>query len=206
MTEPDTDLLPYTRTQLSNAISALIDEKPHSFEDEDGKHRIEWVHSLLTQLQEAVTASRDGMNTGVAKSKPPLWLDAVDLLHEIDRNVRTWAPGPDTLHKLRHIDGLKWRPQDVPLLEQWAQDIHNWCERIKLLLSEESVKTVAAACPECDEKTVYRWRAGERIRQPALQITTKGCTCRNCHTTWAPEHFELLAAALQCEPIEGVVR
>lgn len=206
MTEPDTDLLPYTRTQLSNAISALIDEKPHTLHEEDGT-RIVWVESMLGQLEEAVTASQNTMHRGAARSKPPLWVDAVDLLHEINRTTRSWWPQPtlNTVGSLREIDAATWRPQDVPDLNEWTAQIRRWCTAIETLLSEERTMTVTGACPQCDTKTVHRWIDGERVRKPALQITTKGCVCLNCREVWPPERFALLAAALECKPIEGVL-
>lgn len=209
MTEPDTDLLPYTRTQLSNAISALVDDKPISVPSEKGGlARIVWTRALYTQLEEAIGGAQGAAHRGASRSKPPLWVDAVDLHHEINRTIRTWwqLPTLDTPASLAEIDQAAWRPQDVPLLDGWAKQLRKWCTQIETLLSEERTWTVKGACPQCNTITVHRWIDGDRIQKPALHVTTKGCTCLNCHEVWPPENFRILAAALECAPIEGVVQ
>lgn len=209
MTELADEYLPHARTQLSNAISALVDEKPQSVtDDKGGATRIVWTQSLFAQLEEAIGGAQGAANRGASRSKPPLWVDAVDLHHEINQTIRTWwqLPTLDTPASLTEIDDAAWRPQDVPLLDGWSKQLRKWCTAIETLLSEERSWTVKGACPQCETVTVHRWIDGDRIQKPALHVTTKGCTCLNCHEVWPPERFQILAAALECAPIEGVVQ
>ncbi|OMC52532.1 hypothetical protein A5742_16415 [Mycolicibacterium fortuitum] len=194
MTEPDTDLLPYTRTQLSNAISALVDNKPTSLVDEDGgETQIVWVTSLYEQLVDA-KAGFPQEHMGVARSRPPFWTEAVNQLHEIDREVAQWIPGPgDTVERLRAIDAEAWSPEDVALLNSWAKQLERWCAKINDILHPGARKTLNDPCPSCGEKTVYRWQDGERLRQPALQISTDGIWCQNRECDFAHEFPERLA-------------
>jgi hypothetical protein len=193
----DDHQLPHVRRKLGHAIHALINPVP---EITNGK--IRHTESLYHQLAQAIPGSKQH-RSGVAQSQPPMWLDAMDLLTEIDTHVRRWQPdtdtyqGPPTVARLTLIDQRTWRPQDTPLLAGYANQLKAWTKRIQTLLTDQHVKHLPAACPACDKTTIYRRdSAGELVRQPALQITTHGCECQACHTTWGPEKFLFLAKLL----------
>lgn len=88
--------LPAARQRLGNAISALIDDKPHTIQHDTQGTRVEWVQSLYTQLADAVHTGpgQDGAYLGVPASKPPLWTEAADILRDIDKTIRKWQPDP----------------------------------------------------------------------------------------------------------------
>lgn len=198
--------LPESLGRLGNAISALIDPKPQTVED-----RIIWVDSLYTQLVEALPGEQ-GSGQGVARSLPPVWLDAADLKCEIDTTVSVWLPAPvidllegDTMPltvlRLEQLEKKAWRPQDTRQIDQIAGIVESWAANIKNLLSPTPKWSLPAPCPSCNRTTVYRRDSGgEMVRQPALQIGVDGCTCLACKTVWPPERFVLLSKVLSMLP------
>jgi hypothetical protein len=215
--QEDGDLVGALR-RLGDAISALTDPRA---EVADGKTH--WLDSYYIELRDALPGDQ-GSGHGVARSLPALWLDALDLLTEIDTAVRCWEPTdpgfdgdlteeptPPTILRLRVIErhgcrGRSWRPQDTSKVEQIAGNIESWVASIKSLLTPVPAWTLPSPCPSCNTATVYRKdAAGELIRRPALQIGPQGCVCAKCHATWAPEYFTHLARVLGYELPEGVL-
>lgn len=206
--------LPQARRQLDDAISALADPQPQTLHD----GTLTWLDSAYVQLRDAIPGSKRD-RTGVAGSQPPLWIDACQLLHEIDTAVAAWErpfpalcgdlsdePPPITILRLRAISDRSWRPQDVHSIQQIVAALESWCENITALLSDIPRWHLPAPCPACGRKTIYRHdNTGELVRQPALQITPQGCVCAGCHTTWAPQYFTHLARVLGYALPEGVL-
>jgi hypothetical protein len=157
------------------------------------------VHSLYEQLVDAVaaTARHDGFRS-VHRSMPAIWADAFDVARDIDDAVREWCPeGDSTPHGLRSLACAKWRPQDTQTVEDMAARVEVWTAKIAALLAPEKPKSISAPCPACGETRVYRKdSAGETVRQPALQITTRGCVCVACEAVWGPERFLFLCKLL----------
>jgi hypothetical protein len=206
--------LPAARNRLENAISKVIDPKPQYADN-----RVHWLDSLYSQVQAAVLAMRKGSSTHAFGSQPPGWIDAMDLLRDIDRQAAGWEPSwhlypyrlsvdtpTATVLRLNTIERRRWRPQDVSAIDDISAWLERWAKRVDKLLTAEPVKHIPAPCPACETQWVYRVDdVGERVRQPALQITTLGCTCMNCNHTWAPEYFTHLARVLGCELPAGVL-
>ncbi len=188
-------------TDLTHAIHQLTAPIP---DYTDGQLR--YTDSLYQQLTNAVPGQFLG-RTGTPRSQPPLWIDAVDLLARIDTQTRTWCPeGNDTPQRLQTLTGRPWRPQDVNLLTTYSQQIRAWTKTITNLLTDQHTKHIPAPCPACNTTTIHRPdNAGDIVRQPALQITTHGCECQNCHTTWGPEKFLFLARLLGFDMPAGVL-
>lgn len=159
--------------------------------------------SLYLQLWDAVDgeSTNGGGAGGGAKSRPPFWIDAWDLKNEIDQTLEAWQPAftgvPATVGRLRCFVQRKWRPQDAKQMEGAAAVVAAWTNQVDELLNPKPKWTLAAACPACGTKTVYRKdSAGESVRQPALQIGPTGCTCISCRYVWDPSRFQILAGAL----------
>lgn len=218
MTAPQTTEdgnLPDARRKLDDAISSLIDPKPRYTESEAGTV---WLDPLYAQLQDAVPGEKQH-RSGVPRSQAPLWVDAVDLLREIDTAVAAWEPPwpeipgdlttdppPPTVLRLQTIQARTWRPQDTTHIKTITARITTWTERITTLLADTHIKTLSAPCPACGKTTVYRQdSAGELVRQPALQITTIGCQCQACKTSWAPDLYMHLARVLGYDLPAGVL-
>lgn len=205
--------LPAALKALGLALSALIEPKPHH----DDHHGIVWVDSLYTQLLEELPGRQgDGQHNGVARSIPPICVDAADLLHEIDDAVAEWEPRPlidladdllppITVIRLQALEKRKWRPQDVNGIQQIAAAVNGWVSSIKNLLTPKRKWSLPTPCPACGTAVVYRQYAGERVRSAALEITTAGCVCQHCRHTWAPEYYQHLARTLGYALPEGVL-
>lgn len=211
--------LPAAKTKLGNAISALIDPKPHTLKREydDGTSvGVEWIDSLYDQLTDAIPGGQ-GNASRVPQSSPPMCIDAVDLMHKINTRTAEWEPRPEidasgditttmAIIRLKSLDNHGWRPQDTTHIENIAAEIESWCEAIKSLLNPARQWTLPNPCPACDVAIVYRRNSsGEVVRQPALQIGPAGCVCQNCHYGWSPEYFVHLARVLGYELPQGIL-
>lgn len=175
----------------------------------DGK--LLWASSRYMQLRDATAGEQ--VNTGGgggSKSQPPCWLDAVDLLAEIDAAVECWQPAfsgvPATVGRLRWIEKRSWRPQDVRQIEQIIGAVAEWAAQIDALLDPPRRWTLPSPCPNCDTATVYRKdNGGDDVRQPALQIGPDGCVCIKCKAFWPPSKFLWLANVLGFEKPSGLL-
>ncbi|AAR26716.1 hypothetical protein PBI_CHE9D_104 [Mycobacterium phage Che9d] len=204
------------RKKLGIAISALIDPKPTTRQLEDGTSRIEWLDSLYDQLIDALPGGQ-GNASRVPQSSPPMCLDAVDIIRDIDTLTAQWEPRPNldasvdnpqpiAVQRLQAIDKRQWRPQDTTLVEDITAQVDKWCDKITATLNPQRKWTLPNPCPACNTAVVYRKNSsGDPVRQPALQIGPLGCECQNCHTTWGPEYFQHLAKVLGYSLPQGVL-
>lgn len=162
--------------------------------------------SLLDQLRH-FTSARTGQTRARAGGFAPIQVDALDLLTTIDRQTAIWCAEPGTTaDRLNWIADRQYRPQDTPDLHTMAATINAWADQAAQIIDPPSRMSVAAPCPECDATVVYRPDSGgEVVRQPALQISDRGCQCQRCRTLWPPESYQLLAQVLQLPAPEGVV-
>lgn len=205
--------LPQARRELHDAVCDLANPRP-----EYTDAGTVWLDSLYLQLQGAVPGEKQ-QRSGVARSQPPAWIDAIDTLRDIDRTVTGWEPRwpaipgdlatdpePPTVLRLRIINERTWRPQDTAEVKKIAAKIRWWVDHITTLLADTHVKHISAACPACGKTTVYRKdSAGELVRQPALQITTMGCVCQACRASWSPDLYLHLARVLGYDLPAGVL-
>lgn len=201
---PDEGSLPQAKLRLSRAVWALIDPQRQMF---DGEMRS--APSLYLQLRDSVPGAQ-GSGHGTARSLPPCWLDAIDLLSEIDTALEIWQPQADgvpvTVGRLRVLEAKGWRPQDTRQVEQIAANLEAWALEIVALLDPPAKKTLPNPCPACNTATVYRRDSGgELVRQPALQFGPQGCYCVKCRAVWAPNRFLFLAKVLGYEMPAGVL-
>lgn len=166
-----------------------------------------YAPSLYATLA-ADLAGTQGDSRTPAKSLPPLWIDACQLLYDIDSKVSRWCPKPgNTQKRLEMLDNKTWRPQDTNHVQEIARTVESWCETITSLLDPESIKHISAACPSCGSDKVFRRdSAGETVRQPALKLVTNvGCTCQACDAHWAPDKYLFLCKLLGFDLPEGVL-
>lgn len=198
--------LPAARRHLDNAVSALIDPKPHTLRRDNGTTEITWIDSLYDQLTDAV-AGQTGARSG-GRSSVPVWVDVVELLDAITATARDWYGDPtaDTIACLVAVQSRNWRPQDTALMHKIADKLTGFADKIGELLNPEPViylmapdKPEAAACTACSVQHVWKKDPGDNNRpkrQPALKVTAAGCHCQNCGATWEPGALRVLAAAL----------
>lgn len=166
-----------------------------------------YAPSLYLTLKSDLAGTQGDTRTP-AKSLPPLWIDACQLLQDIDRKTIRWCPRPgDTPARLQLISFQKWRPQDTDAVHAIAGIVEHWCESILHLLNPDASKYITAACPQCERQTVHRKdSAGEVVRQPALKlVANQGCTCQACGAFWAPDRYLFLCRLLGFELPDGVL-
>ncbi|WP_458793925.1 DUF7341 domain-containing protein [Nocardia terpenica] len=141
------------------------------------------------------------------RSRPPGWLDGIMWFAEVDRTVREWCRdpvhgnGPETVQRLNSVAARTFVQDDERTVRQWTQDLRRWTDRAHRLLRPERRWMLSAACPECGVRFIHRYNeSGELVRQAALQLTVRGCTCQACKSTWMPDQFAVLANALKSPP------
>lgn len=208
--ETQTETVAFTTTQFHDAINALVGMRKGTIHTDHGR-RIGVRDSRYTEITADIRGQQGTELGGVARSMPPLWVDAIDWLNKVDTTVAEWigengtGSTPDRLYSLTE---KTWRPQDVPMLQRMTDNIDRWCKRADVLLDPPAKHQweLAASCPACDTKTVHRPDAGgEWVRQAALAVNEDGCVCLSCDTRWSPDYFKFLAAAIGCPLPEGVL-
>ncbi|WP_068059301.1 DUF7341 domain-containing protein [Nocardia xishanensis] len=217
MSEATPELVAGAHTAFVDAVHALIGLRPDTITRDDGTTTIV-LDSLYAELLEARHGEQRSDPTAgtVYKSRPPLWIDAASLLHQIDRTVAGWwrhLPADDhglpaTVRRLHALVDHDWRPQDVGELRRMTRTVEDWVQRVKTLLPEEVTHTweLRAACPACGETTLHvDDGSGELVRRAVLQANQSGAHCLACTTTWAPEYFAILARTIGAGLPEGVL-
>ncbi|WP_409430560.1 hypothetical protein ACJEIK_26350 [Mycobacterium sp. SMC-16] len=176
--------------------------------------------SLYRQLADGVDSYRGLASRGVARSRPPMWVEAEDMLSNIDLMVGVWPTGRagTVAQQLQALANKSWSVHQVRQVRRLATIIESWCDDIVILLNEEHTKHLRdrdedgrwrnVACPACGVDTVYHQdSAGEHVRTPALRIVAQyGADCANCGHYWAPNQYMELATELGCERPEGVLQ
>ena len=197
----DEKTLPQAKRNLTDAVHRLTAPQ-HRILGDVLRTAPSRYHQLCAEI-----AGTQGENHAPPKSMPPLWIDAAQLIADIDRQARRWAPAPaDTTARLQHIAQVSWTPKDTEHVFSISITIAKWCNTIDALLEPVSVKDVSAACPACGAKHIYRMKDGERVRQAALQIITEtGCTCQACDTHWGPELYLHLARVIGFDTLPGIL-
>jgi hypothetical protein len=192
------------RTKLARAVQRLTAPRNAHFLD-----NVRIAPSLYTQLVSDLAGTQGDTRTP-AKSLPPLWIDACQLIVDMDRTTAKWANGQfnDTPHRLQALSfAATWRPQDTHHVNTIATTVDSWCDKIINLLDPQSRKEITAPCPSCGKRVVYRKDpAGELVRQAALVlIVGQGCTCLSCDAHWSPDYYMHLARLLKCDLPAGVL-
>lgn len=148
---------------------------------------------LYVQLVDTVAGQQGSGNRGIARSLPPVWVDAADQINNIDLMVNVWPTGAagNTVTQLRALAAKTWTVEQTRQVRRLAGIVNAWADDIDALLNREHVKYITAACPACNTETVqHRDSAGELVRAPALQVVTEqGCTCQHCGHYWAPNKY-----------------
>ena len=174
---------------------------------------------LIDQLGNSIEGHRGTGNRGVARSLPPVWTDAVDLINDIEAAAKSWPrvlPAPNiapakppttTVQRIRALPDRRWRPQDCGRLQKITLALNGWAVDIGDLLHPPRRMSLAAPCPACGATRAYRTdSAGDRVRVPVLQVdAVRGAECLKCHASWGPGQFLFLCSVLGFDRPVGVL-
>jgi len=164
--------------------------------------------SLYDQLRSDLAGTQGDTRTP-AKSLPPVHIDALELLKDIDGKARTWTGrnGNTTPDRLFMLINKHFRPQDTKQVTEMATTVDRWCETICNLLDPRSQLHISAPCPSCGKSVIYRRDSGgDLVREEALKWTpVAGFECQACKASWSPLQTLFFARLLGIELPEGVL-
>jgi hypothetical protein len=197
--QPDGNL-PLAMRELDDAVRALCSPLSRLI-----NNRLVQIPSRYLQLRDATDGEQSNTGGGGgAKSRPPFWTDAFDLIREIDDALACWQPAftgvPATIGRLRCLQARPWRPQDCRQISQITAACLEWAGKVDALLDPPRRWSLPSPCPACGTAIVYRRDGDDMVRQAALQLAAHGCHCTKCHAVWAPDKFVFLARLLGSLP------
>ena len=188
MTDPQT--LPDHINQLDDAIFQLTRVRTRRHNGAVHTSPSYWV-----QMQQAVHGTQTGNRTNlIAESRAPLWVTGHDWCARVEKKVREWLPHKQghTLTLLLALPEQRWTPEQVGHVGKMTIEIRRWVADAEKDLDGESELEYKNACPECEERYVWRHIDGEDVKVPAITITTSLVRCKWCGTEWEPEWFARL--------------
>lgn len=193
------------QVQIADLIEELCDPRQHreqrwTWSDQRNKVKLP-DHTtiqpgLLAQLYEAVepilgkTGDNQGGSRGVARSTPPLRIEALDRYLEIANAVDDWceylhielANRPTTQSRLRALAGADTTSDQAAEL---LADLHRWRAWASTLTGWQTIyQPNRAYCPvlECGAQGTLR-----------INLTRKSAICTACRSWWDEATIGLLA-------------
>jgi hypothetical protein len=190
-------------SEIADQVSELVEPRKHRepfWTWTKGRHRKLETHvtqqgSLLDQLRAQLPPSTSDSDTdapigsGGAKGSPPLAVDVLDVLMEIETGSTWWTA--DRLHRdLRETveDNLRLLVGAAVRLEDWvlkdlSRDVAGWYAKAATLTGWASPPfTPRAPCPLCGTKGTLR-----------INPDQKRGMCVQCRETWDETNIGLLA-------------
>ncbi|MCD7100462.1 DUF7340 domain-containing protein [Pseudoclavibacter sp. 13-3] len=202
--------------------------------DTGQRSRFVRVPGLLEQLESSVLPGR-GMSGGAAQFSPlPVNALAMELFerlnHEISQAWRYAQVRPDAVvpfgdpgPRLREWAAAVFSDSDLVVVGDEHAGVQytalgfveHLVEQIESCLNPVRTEEITGVrCPACGQTHVVTTSAaGEEVRSWVLQVVKTldgrptGIQCRNpdCGASWRRDQFVLLAAALGCGPLSGLV-
>lgn len=192
--------------ELRQAVADLVDPIGRKVLRDDGTATAHVAPSLLDQLQDAVGNS--GGRGGVARRDVPMPISAAarDLLTAVtfgaaDMHYKAIRRDcPDLADQVRATAAIAGRWTDWQAIIRVVEQLHAWAHEIRELLDPPRRMHVAAPCPACSERMVWREAAGDVVQVPALQLLDDlECVCLACGHRWPPSklgHLKLSMAVM----------
>lgn len=212
MSEETAELVAGAHTAFADAVHALVGLRPDTIERDDYTCETVVLDSLYAELLEAKYGEKQDQGSvrrAVHGSNAPGNTDIISLLDRIDRRVHLWWPSspfepaeqPITVRRLYALVDYQWRPQDVAELRSMTREVQAWADRAEALLTGGRTWELRAPCPSCGETVVNDTdSSGETVRRYVLQANLSSAACLACGTTWAPEHYKVLAGMIGTLP------
>nr|QOL00340.1 hypothetical protein [uncultured organism] len=173
------------------AVEALTYRQRDTVSRDNGTTEVVFVDSLLDQVIAMVRpsgeASRGGSSSGKPHSRPPLSVDALTLIVEIERCTESH----DLAAGIRTIARTLERTHDTAGQTDFTERLRRWIVRVKAMTGNAETRTrpLPINCPACQSFWVWDLRDGEPVRTYAVFTTFRGDEvasfgCLVCKTTW----------------------
>lgn len=203
--------------ELRHAVHRLIDPRLRirSYREVgtgDLRREVHRIPSILDEVTESLGGMEEGIvGQGQGRSIPPLWIDGLKFLREVDYEVRSWlratkagSTAGSTVEVLEALAEATWRPQDHRKVVNFTAQITRWVYEGDRLLAGSSLFPLRnTACPECGEKTVRKQnQEGQWGSVDALLVSVHGARCLACGRTWDSSMFRYLGKMLGCKSPE----
>lgn len=189
--------------ELKPALHALADAIAGLIEPVEGyiNGETRYAQPIYMQLYDELAGAQGGGFHAPAKSIPPLWVEGLDLLTNIDSMVEIWQPAytgtPPTVGRLKWLLQRKWRPQDTEGIHKRAAIIEAWTLDIQNALDPPTQWTLPDPCPRCKADVAYKPDGtGTLGRVKPLQISPEVAHCLVCRAKWVSDYFPLLGKML----------
>ncbi|MEV2222687.1 hypothetical protein AB0E01_22745 [Nocardia vinacea] len=177
--------------ELERAVDQLASPRYMRVDLRDGDVYTARKPCLWTEMAEHPMLQREpgvGARKAAAKSAPPLRLEVVDWLRDVQRHVTLWVAGPPSPERLREwVAKSRWRPEDAARLEVIADMVGEWIGEAERLLDARRTFGIRGRCPKCGTAQVrVRNDEGDRVWRNVLQATDlPSCSCLRCGANWA---------------------
>lgn len=193
------------RVALRDAAHALTTAQVVDVELDDGGRREVVVPALLSSLASEITDQSAPSGSFAPRSRPPLWLDAVALLDEIDR---TAGASEHTRCQDVHAWARAWSSRATGAeLVAISRTVEGWLASVTELLNPTPRRHVRGVpCPACGAVKVWDREDrdnDEHHARPALRIDDQqaACVCDVCGARWGVELFAHLQMVLEHEQV-----
>lgn len=192
------------RETLRAAADELTSAVTHLIERDDGSTTHVVTPAPLELIARELTGSgRDG--SFAPKSRPPVWLDALSLLEEIDH-----ATGAAPARRCEEVSSWAYAASsaDGAAVVDTAEQVARWRDQVRELLDPSPrFQLRGQACPRCGAVKVWQRvdrDNGEAYARPALGIDAERgvCVCAACGASWDYELFDHLRQVLEQQRAE----
>lgn len=196
--------------ELAEAVTQLCDPLERTVLRDDLTTTEHIAPSLLSQIAQLGHGGETGKGKGAPNRLPldPSQLDAWIEIRTSSQDLHDRAVMHSQLTPEQHIRRIAELAQSWsdPQAVLWVRDhLLIWRRMILSVLEPRRHAHLAAACPACEVRMVWRQddHGGERVQVPALSVDGQtGCTCLACGAHWAPQQLEHLAMVLGCTPVQ----
>lgn len=165
---------------------------------------------LYVQLYVALDSCRSNAASSAARSRPPVWTDALDVKRELDTFIDSLPYGCAGRigTQINELARRHWVVDEIRELRWLTRKLDRFATDIERLINADHVKEIIAACPACGEAWFERLDgAGVTTWTRTLQVSAEyGCTCQACGYHWAPNQLLELAISAGLPTPEGVTR
>lgn len=191
------------RAELRTAVDALVHPQTRDIVRDDGETSAVVAPALLSQLADDVARSASAADGAfAARSRPPGWVEAMQLLGEVDRVVGARHPGERCEAVHRWGQTCAALPPSTALIDA-ADRATRWHQSVRELLDPSPKhRARGVPCPACGAEKVWdRVDHGndEHYTRPALSVDEHAgmCVCAACEASWGIELWAHLQQVLE---------